>query len=157
MASYFTRADKWDLISPFSVGICAMLSANDDAFYYSTKDGKRKRTGRFEQLKAEETLFGVGEEDDYRFHKPFFPKFVELGTREAFLDDMAALYAKLAVLADRAMIELPLLYAPYPTMDNKTNKYTAFVDAFHSTNNDMQELHRICKLLSCYEGNPHSS
>ena len=102
--------------------------------------------------KVEKTLFGEHEVDDWLSNKLFFPKFLELKTKKAFMEDLVAVYVLVVSVCERAMMELPAQYTFKLPRKRKLQlmKFHDFVDNFYSVNNDMQELHSMCKLLSTY-------
>ena len=53
-------------------------------------------------------------------------------------------------VCERAMMELPAQYTLPRKRKSPLMKFQDFVDNFYSINNDMQELHSMCRLLSIY-------
>ena len=66
------------------------------------------------------------------------------------MEDLVAVYALLVPVCERAMMELPAQYTLPRKRKLQLMKFHDFVDNFYSVNNDMQELHSMCKLFSTY-------
>ena len=127
MSNYFTKAEK----------------ANVKALLF----GMRVIREVWDVSKAESTLFGEKNTcDNWSFNKPFFPKFLELKTQEAFMQDLGKVYAEATETCDRGMQELPAQYML--TCNSLLPKYQQFVDNFDTVSNDMKELCSMCNTVA---------
>jgi hypothetical protein len=132
-SSYFTKAEK----------------AEATALRFGMRVVRELRV--WDASKAEHALFGDESEfDDWSFNKPYYAKFIELKTKEAFMGDLAEIYAKVAPVCDRGMAELPAEYALPRKRKSPLLKYADFVDNFDAVSNNMQELRLMCDVVASY-------